>query len=164
MFGHVLSTDKNLCYVTKWPTETEVPIYYYLFWERDKLEKTRTNKIAVSNWKNSELKGTPPGGLEPPTFRLTAERASRLRHRGMLMIGWAVSPMELKRLSVLSCFWRTSVYLRPSCASLTSVRYGLVVRIPGSHPGGPGSIPGVGNPFLVFCTWHLPDSPFDGCW
>ena len=24
---------------------------------------------------------------------------------------------------------------------------GLVVRIPGSHPGGPGSIPGVGNPF-----------------
>ena len=25
---------------------------------------------------------TPPGGLEPPTFRLTAERASRLRHGG----------------------------------------------------------------------------------
>ncbi len=24
------------------------------------------------------------------------------------------------------------------------VRHGLVVRIPGSHPGGPGSIPGVG--------------------
>ena len=28
-----------------------------------------------------------------------------------------------------------------------SIRYGLVVRIPGSHPGGPGSIPGVGNLF-----------------
>ena len=27
-------------------------------------------------------KATPPGGLEPPTFRLTAERASRLRHGG----------------------------------------------------------------------------------
>ena len=27
---------------------------------------------------------TPPGGLEPPTFRLTAERASRLRHGGLL--------------------------------------------------------------------------------
>ena len=26
---------------------------------------------------------SPPGGLEPPTFRLTAERASRLRHGGM---------------------------------------------------------------------------------
>uniref|UniRef100_A0A0K0FYK7 Activin_recp domain-containing protein n=1 Tax=Strongyloides venezuelensis TaxID=75913 RepID=A0A0K0FYK7_STRVS len=25
---------------------------------------------------------SPPGGLEPPTFRLTAERASRLRHGG----------------------------------------------------------------------------------
>ena len=27
-------------------------------------------------------KETPPGGLEPPTFRLTAERASQLRHGG----------------------------------------------------------------------------------
>ena len=30
-------------------------------------------------------------------------------------------------------------------------RYGLVVRISGSHPGGPGSIPGNGNLFL----WRL---------
>ena len=28
-------------------------------------------------------KGPPPGGLEPPTFRLTAERASLLRHGGL---------------------------------------------------------------------------------
>ena len=27
----------------------------------------------------------PPGGLEPPTFRLTAERASRLRHGGLIL-------------------------------------------------------------------------------
>ena len=27
-------------------------------------------------------RGPPPGGLEPPTFRLTAERASQLRHGG----------------------------------------------------------------------------------
>ena len=27
-------------------------------------------------------KYAPPGGLEPPTFRLTAERASQLRHGG----------------------------------------------------------------------------------
>ena len=27
---------------------------------------------------------TPPGGLEPPTFRLTAERASQLRHGGFI--------------------------------------------------------------------------------
>uniref|UniRef100_A0ABD2W7Z9 Uncharacterized protein n=1 Tax=Trichogramma kaykai TaxID=54128 RepID=A0ABD2W7Z9_9HYME len=30
----------------------------------------------------NECKKTPPGGLEPPTFRLTAERASQLRHGG----------------------------------------------------------------------------------
>ena len=29
----------------------------------------------------------------------------------------------------------------------TVLRYGLVVRIPGSHPGGPGSIPGNGKFF-----------------
>ena len=27
----------------------------------------------------------PPGGLEPPTFRLTAERASQLRHGGIII-------------------------------------------------------------------------------
>ena len=30
----------------------------------------------------SKCEGPPPGGLEPPTFRLTAERANRLRHGG----------------------------------------------------------------------------------
>ena len=30
-----------------------------------------------------------------------------------------------------------------------SIRFGLVVRIPGSHPGGPGSIPGTGT--YLFC-------------
>ncbi len=29
-----------------------------------------------------KIKHAPPGGLEPPTFRLTAERASQLRHGG----------------------------------------------------------------------------------
>ena len=28
----------------------------------------------------------PPGGLEPPTFRLTADRASQLRHGGILFV------------------------------------------------------------------------------
>ena len=30
-------------------------------------------------------KGSPSGGLEPPTFRLTVERASQLRHEGIVM-------------------------------------------------------------------------------
>ena len=29
---------------------------------------------------------------------------------------------------------------------------GLVARISGSHPGGPGSIPGKGETFLLFTT------------
>ena len=33
------------------------------------------------------------------------------------------------------------------------VRYGLVVRIPGSHPGGPGSIPGNGKLFEKIFSW-----------
>ena len=38
---------------------------------------------------------------------------------------------------------RNKLFLYP----LPDLRYGLVVRIPGSHPGGPGSIPGNGNFF-----------------
>ena len=30
------------------------------------------------------------------------------------------------------------------------IPFGLVVRIPGFHPGGPGSIPGVGSYFFFF--------------
>ena len=36
---------------------------------------TGSNRLSLSRNKNSS-----PGGLEPPTFRLTAERANRLRH------------------------------------------------------------------------------------
>ena len=31
-----------------------------------------------------------------------------------------------------------------------SFRCGLVVRIPGFHPGGPGSIPGTGTNYFIF--------------
>lgn len=33
----------------------------------------------------SRKKNSPPGGFEPPTFWLTAKRASRLRHGGSLI-------------------------------------------------------------------------------
>ena len=42
-------------------------------------KKTKQNKNNNCYLKN-EQKTTSPGGLEPPTFRLTAERANRLRH------------------------------------------------------------------------------------
>ena len=38
-------------------------------------------------------------------------------------------------------YLRKKLFLYP----LPDLRYGLVVRIPGSHPGGPGSIPGNGK-------------------
>ena len=37
------------------------------------------------NWGERVKSIAPPGGLEPPTFRLTAERASRLRHGGKVI-------------------------------------------------------------------------------
>ena len=40
----------------------------------------------------------PPGGLEPPTFRLTAERASRLRHGGLVLA--AVQSSDLQCSSI----------------------------------------------------------------
>ena len=52
-------------------------------------------------------KNAPPGGLEPPTFRLTAERASQLRHGGKLnemeqgtRIKEIEYPYQTKKLSV----------------------------------------------------------------
>ena len=45
---------------------------------------------------------------------------------------------------------------------------GLVVRIPGSHPGGPGSIPGVGNPFwtpgIEYIFLECQNGVFSSCW
>ena len=38
------------------------------------------------------------------------------------------------------------------CGEISPIRYGLVVRIAGSHPAGPGSIPGTGTEsfFVIF--------------
>ena len=42
-----------------------------------------TNELASLGIRLRKVKRvTPPGGLEPPTFRLTAERANQLRHGG----------------------------------------------------------------------------------
>ncbi len=43
----------------------------------------RTTFICEIIINKMKFKKTPPGGLEPPTFRLTAERASQLRHGGL---------------------------------------------------------------------------------
>ena len=61
----------------------------------------------------------PPGGLEPPTFRLTAERASRLRHGGNLL-----SSQILSRVSKNQC---------PTLTKIVSTRMGFEpTREPGT--------------------------------
>ena len=91
--------------------------------------------------RRSKTKVAPLGGLEPPASWLTAERASRLRHRGI----WILDDEYHLWKDTCCCPMRVSRESKPHIEH--PIRYGLVVRIPGSHPGGPGSIPGVGNPF-----------------
>ena len=44
--------------------------------------------ISFTSQSAENKRRAPPGGLEPPTFRLTAERASRLRHGGIWRKGF----------------------------------------------------------------------------
>ena len=45
---------------------------------------TWQQQLMLIRWFMGKCKmKSPPGGLEPPTFRLTAERASQLRHGGL---------------------------------------------------------------------------------
>ena len=47
---------------------------------------TNSHTLLCLVIENLWIKIAPPGGLEPPTFRLTAERASRLRHGGISQV------------------------------------------------------------------------------
>ena len=46
---------------------------------------------------------------------------------------------------------RTKVFVRNFHDFAQGLPCGLVVRIPGFHPGGPGSIPGMGTLFFLLC-------------
>ena len=102
-------------------------------------ELTETNKNVA-----------PSGGLDPPIFRLTLESASHLRHGGISLLCYGCLDIATEEPKSAFLFPEESVLMCPRQTSLSSVRYGLVVRIPGSHPGGPGSIPGTGNLFGDF--------------
>ena len=52
-------------------------------------------------------KHAPPGGLEPPTFRLTAERANQLRHGGLLPLQ-ICSGKYFNFCQIASEHWETS--------------------------------------------------------
>ena len=53
-----------------------------LFKSTSYLRQCLPREKYMASWRENKIIHAPPGGLEPPTFRLTAERASRLRHGG----------------------------------------------------------------------------------
>ena len=64
-----------------------------------------------------ERKNAPPGGLEPPTFRLTAERASQLRHGGHIQ--FPVTEILLN-FSGKDLFYRVVPHIEPPILILNS--------------------------------------------
>ena len=56
----------------------------YILHMYEKIQRTLSSctKLIKRSW-NFEKKKYPPGRLEPPTFRLTVERDSQLRHGGL---------------------------------------------------------------------------------
>ena len=59
--------------------------------------------------------------------------------------------MNMLTLYVVVVPWEGGTCVPSKLPIEQQLRYGLVVRIPGSHPGGPGSIPGNGK---SFCKVH----------
>ena len=63
---------------------------------------------------------------------------------------------KLKKMSFLI---EETAWVFISFSVISAFRHGLVVRIAGSHPAGPGSIPGAGKLFSSFyiqSSWHTP--------
>ena len=54
---------------------------------------------------------------------------------------WCVRLVFFSASLAISCCMARDLFAKP----LTIIRYGLVVRISGFHPGGSGSIPGIGR-------------------
>ena len=78
--------SRNTCYSHSYLISHALCCTYKMskYWLKGPIKYEDTWKPVFGHKKHVNFqKGTPPGGLEPPTFRLTAERASRLRHGGM---------------------------------------------------------------------------------
>ena len=77
--------SRNTCYSHSYLISHALCCTYKMskYWLKGPIKYEDTWKPVFRHKKHVNFqKGTPPGGLEPPTFRLTAERASRLRHGG----------------------------------------------------------------------------------
>ena len=62
-------------------------------------------------------------------------------------------PLNVPNSYVVVVPWEGGTCVPSKPESEQQLRYGLVVRIPGSHPGGPGSIPGNGKLFEKVFSW-----------
>ena len=81
--------SRNTCYSHSYLISHALCCTYKMskYWLKGPIKYEDTWKPVFGHKKHVNFqKGTPPGGLEPPTFRLTAERASRLRHGGPLRL------------------------------------------------------------------------------
>ena len=59
-------------------------------WQGTYIHGILGSRPGTDNFRNFVLLKIPlPGGLEPPTFRLTVERANQLRHGSMAILGFA---------------------------------------------------------------------------
>ena len=89
----------------------------------------------------------PPGGLEPPTFRLTAERASRLRHGGNLRSSQLLSHVSKNQCPILTKIVSTRMGFEPTRAEPIGL---AVQRL--NHSATSSYV----NVFLIFChSKHL---------
>ena len=81
--------SRNTCYSHSYLISHALCCTYKMskYWLKGPIKYEDTWKPVFGHKKHVNFqKGTPPGGLEPPTFRLTAERASRLRHGGLSLL------------------------------------------------------------------------------
>ena len=72
------STQAQIALIA-WKPSLVVSYWGYTYTEKEK-ERDNSAETEKETKKEREKRRSSPGGLEPPTFRLTAERANRLRH------------------------------------------------------------------------------------
>ena len=134
----ILVYDADFTFITKRIVNIilsdEMISWYFLV-----IAKTSLNLMATRVWSRG-WRGRPP--------RTTTEevRVKSLHYTLIDKFLWE-NPLTLGSADKV---WQFQILFTQRDPLLYIIRYGLVVRISGSHPGGPGSIPGNGNHLFLF--------------
>jgi hypothetical protein len=99
IFYKIFFRNALLCLKNKLKHLFLVCIGVYRFFQRIKI--LGDNFLFSEHILNREKKNSSLGGFEPPTFRLTAERASRLRHRDIWYTCVRICDFNFGRLELL---------------------------------------------------------------